>query len=67
MISDSYPEEEVYPISIQQRGYYLDVRYECPACHTITKLSLLDADKYLLTNCPGCGELIKIILEGDGE
>ena len=70
MISDSIPEDTVYPDSIHPRGYLKNIKWTCSCGHKNLSQIPVDADiEKILEYCPACAVLNEIDLgaAGDGE
>ncbi len=61
MISDSIPEDTVYPDSIRAKGYLKDIKWTCSCGQKNLSQIPIDSDvEKILEYCPACGDLVEI-------
>jgi len=68
MISDSIPENTVFPDSIRVKGYLKDIKWTCSCGHKNLSQIPIDSDvEKILEYCPACSLLNEIDMEGMDE
>jgi len=70
MISDSIPENTIFPDSIRTKGYFSIITWTCPDCCHENKMQIptSGAVESVERFCQACGILTQIDLKGlDGE